>query len=125
VLLLRSKRGKLLLETSSRIRWPGRKTLDVIDVLPGAGVERQMVQAGPEPVVLGGGQGRRLLDDQVRTAEAPAAAVGPVLEGRIAEPAEQPSPLLAGPAQVGHPQFDVEQAPGDGLVHALPSRPAG
>jgi len=31
VLVLRSKRGKLLLETSSRIRCPGRKTFDVTD----------------------------------------------------------------------------------------------
>ena len=59
---------------------------ELVDALPRAGVEREMVQPGPEPVVLAGGLGRRLLDDQVRVAETPAVAVRPVLEGLVAEP---------------------------------------
>src|SRR5690348_11915362 len=90
---------------------------ELVDALARAGVEREVVQAGPEPVVVFGGHGRRLLDDQVRVAETPAAAVRPVLEGLVTEPAEQPAPLLNGAAQVGHPQLDVVQAPGGWLVH--------
>jgi len=45
-------------------------------------------------------------------AQAPAAAVWPVLERGVAELAEEPSPLRGGAGQVGNPQFDVVEGAG-------------
>src|ERR1019366_1331995 len=70
-----------------------------------------------KPVVAGRGEGGRLLDDEVGAAEPPAPAMLPVLELLVAELAEQPPPLLAGPGQVRYPQLDVMQASGHGVVH--------
>jgi hypothetical protein len=89
-----------------------------IDAGPAPCVERKMVHPGAEPVVVAGAQGGRLLDDEVGSAEQPAPAVFPVLKLHVAQFVEQPSPLLTGAGQVGHPQFDMMQVPPQGMTHA-------
>jgi hypothetical protein len=87
---------------------------ELVDLLAGAGVEGEVVEAGAEAVVAGGGHGGRLLDDEVGAVEVPAAAGLPVLELLVTEAGEEPAPLGDGAGQVGDPQLDVVQAAGAG-----------
>jgi hypothetical protein len=85
---------------------------ELVDLAAGAGVEGEVVQAGAEAVVIGGGHGRRLLDDEVGAVEVPAAAALPVLELLVAEAGEKPAPLGDGAGQVRDPQLHVVQGAG-------------
>jgi hypothetical protein len=92
---------------------------ELADLLAGAGVEGEVVQAGTAAVVVGGRHGGRLLDDEVGAVEVPAAAGLPVLELLVAEAGEEPAPLGDGAGQVGDPQFHVMQGAGAG-AHGFP-----
>jgi len=65
----------------------------LVDSASIADMERQVVEPGTAPVVRTSAETLRLLDDEIGRAELPASAVGPVLEGLVAELLEQPSPF--------------------------------
>jgi hypothetical protein len=95
----------------------GRRGDQAVEVGAVGEVEREVVQAGPEPVVLRAGARGRGLDDQVGRAQAPAAPVRPVLERGVAQLAEQSAEAVRGALQVGDPEFDVVQCSGHGSGH--------
>lgn len=84
-----SSRGSLPRQRSRRPR-PGR-----------SGVQRQVVHAGPEPVVGGRGQGRALLDDDVRAVDTRGEdeSAGPAVPVLPAQPAAGSSPSRSAPGR--------------------------
>ena len=54
---------------------------------------------------------RGLLHDQVRGAEPPGPAGGPVLVRRPAQLAQEPAPATRGGGEIGHPDLDVVESP--------------
>jgi hypothetical protein len=70
-------------------------------------VEGEVVEAGAASVVVGVGEVRGLLNDDVGWAQPPAAAGGPGLEYGVAEPLQQPSPADDGAVEIGYPYLYV------------------
>src|SRR5215469_18338611 len=96
---------------------------ELVDLFPRGDVERQMVQAGPAPVVTAGDPVGRLLKDDVSGTHLPALPLRPLHEGLVTQLAKQPSPAGLGPGQVRNPELDVVNHPRASMLH--PARMPG
>src|ERR1044072_373819 len=79
-------------------------------LLDGGGVfdvEGQVIQSWAAAVVLFGGEGRGLFDDQVGRSEPPAAAGVPALEGGVTQRLQQPAERGERAVELRHPELDV------------------
>ena len=101
---------------------------ELVYLFPRGDVERQMVHAGPAPVVTAGDPVRRLLKDDVGGTHLPALPLRPLHEGLVTQLGKQPSP-----SGLGYTSWDYESlagpgahlAPGDDLVLRVGVRNTG
>lgn len=87
------------------------------------GVEGEVVEAGGAAVVVVGGEGGGLFEDEVGVVEAPAASVVPGLVGGVAECFEGPLPVGDGAVEVVRVGWGVCGEAGVGVVRTRSSGP--
>src|SRR4051812_13579270 len=80
-------------------------------------MERNMVHAGPVPVLLAADHVWRLLNHDVRIAKFPTVAPGPVLEWLVAKLSQHPPPFRDTAGNVGDPQLQMVKRADAWIAH--------